>query len=140
MKRPPRVVLDTNVVLSALVFGGGGAGKVRRGWQGHAIVPLVSAATVQELIRALGYSTFRLSAPQQEELLADYLPYTEVVRVGNPPPVVPACRDPGDTVFLHLAAAGRAEVLATGDRDLLVLAGKLTFSILTLEEFANLAE
>ncbi len=137
MRRPPRVVLDTNIVLSALVFGGGASGRVRRAWQQRAIVPLVSAPTAQELVRALGYPKFRLSALQQEELLGDYLPYAEVVRIGRPPPQVPACRDPDDTAFLHLAESGKAQVLATGDRDLLVLAGQMPVPILTMEEFAS---
>ena len=121
MSAPLRVVLDTNVVLSALVFGGGTAGRLRRGWQQGAWVPLASTATVQELVRVLAYPKFRLSAQEQEELLADYLPYTQTVRIPQPPPPVPNCRDPLDVPFMHLAAAGGADVLVSGDRDLLVL-------------------
>jgi putative PIN family toxin of toxin-antitoxin system len=122
MSAPLRVVLDTNVVLSALVFGGGLPGAVRLAWQSGALRPLASAATVQELVRVLAYPKFRLSAPEQEELLADYLPYVQTVRIPNPPPVVPACRDPFDEPFMQLALAGRARVLVSGDRDLLVVA------------------
>ena len=43
-KAPPRVALDTNVVLSALVFRGGPAGRVRAGWQSGRFVPLGSGA------------------------------------------------------------------------------------------------
>ena len=121
MSAPLRVVLDTNVVLSALVFGGGTAGRLRRGWQQGTLVPLASTATVQELVRVLAYPKFRLSAQEQEELLADYLPYTQTVRIPPPPPPVPNCRDPLDVPFMHLAVAGRADVLVSGDRDLLVL-------------------
>jgi putative PIN family toxin of toxin-antitoxin system len=70
----------------------------------------------------LGYPKFRLSTNEQQELLADYLPWVRAVRVPDPPPAVPACRDPLDLPFLHLAVAGRARVLVSGDRDLLVLA------------------
>lgn len=122
-KAPPRVVLDTNVVLSALVFVAGPAGRVRAGWQSGRIVPLASTATAQELVRVLGYRKFRLSDVEQEELLADFMPWVEVVRIPAPPPAVPACRDPFDLPFLHLAAAGRADALVSGDRDLLALAG-----------------
>ena len=123
MKAPPPVVLDTNVVLSALLFGAGPAGRVRAGWQAARFVPLASTATAQELVRVLGYPKFRLSPAEQEELLADWLPGGEVVRMPDPPPPVPACRDPFDRPFLQLAIAGRARVLVTGDRDLLTLAG-----------------
>jgi len=117
-----RVVLDTNVVLSALVFGGGSAGLVRQAWQRGAFVPLVSKATAQELVRVLAYPKFRLCVAEQGELLADYLPYTQTVRIPNPPPVVPECRDALDVPFMQLALAGRATVLVSGDRDLLAIA------------------
>ncbi len=123
MKAPPRVVLDTNVVLSALLFGGGPPARVRAGWQSGRFVPLASTATAQELVRVLGYPKFRLSPAEQEELLADLMPWVEVVRIPVPPPRVPACRDPFDLPFLHLAIAGRARALVSGDRDLLALAG-----------------
>jgi putative PIN family toxin of toxin-antitoxin system len=120
---PPRVVLDTNVVLSALLFGGGLAARVRVGWQSGRFVPLASRATAQELVRVLGYPKFKLSAGEQEELLADLMPWVEVVRVPDPPPAAPACRDRFDLPFLYLAVAGKARALVSGDRDLLALAG-----------------
>jgi len=122
MTTPMRVVLDTNVVLSALVFGVGTAGRLRLAWQQSTFVPLASSATVQELVRVLAYPKFHLSAQEQEELLADYLPYTEVVRIPSPEPWAPECRDPLDMPFMHLAVAGKAQVLVSGDRDLLALA------------------
>jgi putative PIN family toxin of toxin-antitoxin system len=119
-----RVVLDTNVVLSALVFRGGAAGQVRLAWQQGLLLPLVSSATVQELVRVLAYPKFRLSPAEQDELLADYLPYTEAVRIPQPPPAVPECRDALDVSFMHLAVAGKAQVLVSGDRDLLAIAAE----------------
>lgn len=134
VKHVPVVVLDTNVVLSALLFRGGVAGQLRGAWQHGTCKPLVSTATVQELIRVLGYPKFKLAADAQHELLADYLPYTRSVRIATLP-AVPACRDPFDMPFLHLAAAGRADVLVTGEADLLALAGQVRFSILRPVEF-----
>lgn len=122
MTSPLRVVLDTNVVLSALVFGGGQAGQLRRAWQAGAFVPLASAVTVQELMRVLAYPKFSLSRAAQDELLADFLPYAQTVRMPQPPPPVPDCRDPLDVPFLQLAVAGQAQRLVSGDKDLLVLA------------------
>ena len=122
MKVPCRVVLDNNVVLSALVFRRGAAGALRPAWQSGVFVPLVSKVTAQELVRVLGYPKFRLTASDQEELLADYLPYAQTVRVPDPPPKVPDCRDPFDLPFLHLAVAGRAQVLVSGDLEVLSMA------------------
>jgi len=130
------VVLDTNVVLSALLFAGGTASRVRTGWQSGRFVPLASQATADELVRAPGYPKFRLSAAGREDLAADYLPWVQVVRIPDPPPAVPRCRDPGDVPFLQLAVAGKARVLVTGDQDLLAPAGKFeSCPILGLEEF-----
>lgn len=123
MKAPPRVVLDTNVVLSALLFGGGPPAQVRAAWQAGLIVPLASAATAQELVRVLAYPKFKLTAAEQQDLLADYLPWVRVVRIPEPPPVVPPCRDSFDLPFLHLAIAGKAHALVSGDKGLLALAG-----------------
>ncbi len=123
MKAPPRVVLNTNVVLSARVFGGGAAAHVRTGWQSGRVVPLASKDTVQDLVRVLAYPKFRLSADEQAELLADFLPWVSVVAIPDPPPAVPPCRDPPDAPFLHLAVVGKAHALVSGDRDLLAPAG-----------------
>lgn len=117
----PWVVLDTNVVLSALVFASGVTARLRAAWQAGQCRPLVSSVTAQELVRVLAYPRFRLSPAEQEELLADYLPYAEAVTIPHPPPAVPDCRDPFDLPFLHLAVAGRAAFLVSGDRDLLIL-------------------
>jgi len=131
----PRVVLDTSVVVSALVFSQGPAARLRAAWQAGLLVPLASTATVAELVRVLAYPKFRLSAEEQHELLADYLPHTTTVAVPEPPPPVPPCRDPHDLPFLHLAAAGRARVLVSGDADLLALAGQASFRVSTLADF-----
>jgi putative PIN family toxin of toxin-antitoxin system len=88
----------------------------------------------------LAYPKFRLDAQGQQELLADYLPHALVVQVPEPPPAVPACRDPFDLPFLHLAVVGKADVLVTGDADLLVLAGKLRFRILPPEAFLKILQ
>ena len=133
----PRVVLDTNVVLSALVFGKGTTARLRAAWQGGLFLPLVSTATAQELVRVLAYPKFRLDAQEQQELLADHLPYAEAVRIPQPPPAVPVCRDPFDMPFLHLTAAGRADALVTGDADLLTLARAGRCPIITPEAFVS---
>ena len=136
-QRRPRVVLDTNVVLSALVFGKGTTARLRAAWQARHILPIVCTATAQELIRVLAYPKFKLDAQEQLELLGDYLPYAEAVRIAQPPPIVPICRDPFDMPFLHLAAAGLADALITGDADLLTMARVGRCPILTPEAFLS---
>jgi putative PIN family toxin of toxin-antitoxin system len=135
VKRAPRVVLDTNVVLSALVFTHGRAVAAREAWQVGRCEPLVSKATVDELIRALGYPKFKLVADEQRELLADYLPYCRAVVIPAKLPRTPPCRDPFDLPFLQLAIVGKADFLVTGDRDLLDIKSRLLCPIVTLEAF-----
>lgn len=130
-----RVVLDTNVVLSALVFPNGRLAPLRVAWQQARCLPLVSRTTTRELLRVLAYPKFHLAEEDQRELLADYLPYCEIVRIPVKPPKTPACRDPDDLPFLQLAVAGKAGVLVTGDRDLLAVAGKMICPIVSAEAF-----
>ncbi|MBK9021027.1 MAG: putative toxin-antitoxin system toxin component, PIN family [Sulfuritalea sp.] len=137
MTRSPRVVIDTNLVLSALVFASGRLTPLRLAWQDQRVLPLVSRATAAELIRALTYPKFKLAAHEQEELLADYLPYCKTVRIPVPPPATPPCRDAFDVPFLELALAGKADALVTGDKDLLSLAGELACPILGAEQFLS---
>lgn len=132
---PPRVVLDTNLVLSALVFRGGVTAVLREGWQARQFLPLASTETTSELIRVLGYPKFALREAEQEDLLADYLPFCTAVKIPVPPPRTPACRDPFDIPFLELAIAGGADFLVTGDQDLLALSGALPCPIIKADEF-----
>lgn len=116
-----RWVLDTNVVLSALIRPGGISGRLRLAWQAGLFTPLVDARTAAELIRVLAYPKFRLTSDEQHDLLADYLPWAETVAVARPPPPTPACRNPYGLPFLQLAFTAKAEALVTGDADLLTL-------------------
>ncbi|MDP2870115.1 putative toxin-antitoxin system toxin component, PIN family [Methyloversatilis sp.] len=103
------------------------AGRIRHAWQRGDYVPLVSVVTFAELVCVLAYRKFRLSMAEQEELLADYQPSTEVVRIPGPPPAAPDYRDLHDLPFLHLAAAARSDALVSGDADLLALVGQTSF-------------
>lgn len=88
---------------------------------------LLSRATAAELIRVLGYPKFALSADDRRQLLAEYLPYCEIIEPRERCEVV--CRDAKDQALLDLAQSGRADLLVSGDEDLLVLVGQTTFVI-----------
>jgi len=104
---------------------------LRHAWQQAHFQPLVSNPTATELVRALAYPKFKLSAAEREDLLADYLPWCDTVSIPQPPPITPGCRDPSDQPFLHLAVAGKADFLVTGDADLLALAAEFSCPIVT---------
>ena len=92
-------------------------------------MPLASRATIEELTRVLRYPKFQLSSDHRDELLAEYLPYCEIVKVTRKSKLF--CRDKNDQPFLDLAESGKADLLVTGDRDLLALAGQTRFFIET---------
>jgi uncharacterized protein len=128
-----RVVFDTTTVVSALVFSNGRLAWLRQHWREGGCVPLISRATAAELTRVLRYPKFGLSSDDAQELLADYLPHCEVIEVAERCAAV--CRDARDQPFLDLAQSGRAELLISGDQDLLILAGQTTFLIETPEAY-----
>ena len=136
--RLPRVVINTNLVLSALVFAQGRLGALRHAWQGAHCQPLLSSATAAELLRVLAYPKFKLSAADQQELLGDYLPYCTTVRMPVKPPKTPACRDLFDLPFLQLAIVGKADYLVSGDKDLLSLADQFVCPIITADQLMKM--
>ena len=73
-------MLDTNVVLSALLFHSGALSWLRSAWQSNVIRPVVSRDTMKELIRVLSYPRFRLTNDEREDLLGDYLPCMQTGR------------------------------------------------------------
>lgn len=133
----PRLVLDTNTVLSALLFTQGRLAWLRLAWQGHRLIPLVSRETTEELMRVLTYPKFKLTPTEREELLGDYLPYCEAVILPQTLPDLPDCRDPADKPFLYLALAAKADALVSGDADLLVLAGVFSVPIVAPGDAAS---
>jgi putative PIN family toxin of toxin-antitoxin system len=131
-----RLVFDTNVVVSALLFTHGRLAWLRAKWQSRRLVPLVSNATAAELLRVLSYAKFKLSKSEREELLGDYLPFTEVVEV-SPGHQLPRSNDGHDQMFIDLVAAGRAEALASGDPHLLEMADVRPFDVMTPAELGR---
>ena|ERR1700676_596433 len=122
-----RVVFDTTTVVSALLFPKGRLAWLRQHWREGACVPLISSATATELTRVLRYPKFGLSTDDARELLAEYLPCCEVIEPRERCAV--ACRGRDDQPFLDLALSGRADLLVSGDQDLLMLLGRTTFLI-----------
>jgi putative PIN family toxin of toxin-antitoxin system len=128
-----RVVFDTNTVVSALLFATGRLAWLRAHWSDSGCTPLISRATVAELNRVLAYPKFKLSPDDRLELLGDYLPYCTTIEPTEQCVIV--CRDPDDQIFLDLAQSGDADVLVSGDHDLLVLAGQTRFLIETPDTY-----
>ncbi|MBD2718876.1 putative toxin-antitoxin system toxin component, PIN family [Synechococcus sp. FACHB-909] len=130
-----RVVHNTNVLVSALLFENGRLAWLRRTWQTAAITPVLSESSARELIRVLAYPKFRLTRADVDRLLADVLPWCET-HAGSLKTCQIQVRDPKGQVFLDLALAADVPVLVSGDADLLALRNPLLpLLILTPAEF-----
>ena len=131
-----RVVLDTNVVVSAILFTKGHLTWLREGWSQGRFLPLIDTPCAEELLRVLAYPKFRLMPDDIQTLLGTYLPFTEAVNTASDKtPGLPRCRDPHDQKFLVLAQERKADVLVTGDQALLALAKQTQFAIETPSVF-----
>ncbi len=124
-----RVVFDSTTVVSALCFPRGQLRWLIQHWRDLACTALLSRATAAEVTRVLAYPKFGLSADVRYDFLGDYIPFCETVEIDEPCRFI--CRDPRDQPFLDLAQSGKADVLVTGDLDLLALAGETEFVIET---------
>ena len=121
----PRIVLDTNCLVSALVFSHSRLSPFRTYWQASRYIPLGCEATVNELIRVLAYPKFELSKEDIEQLLRDILPFLETCKIQGAYDPINGLHDLADAVFIHLAQQARADLLVSGDTHILALQGKI---------------
>jgi len=138
-RHPLRVVFDTNVLVSVLLYRDSALAYLPEAWTGRSVVPLRDQSVIDELSRILielGARKFQLQAAQVEAIVARY------VSLAEPVPAIPAiegalpkCKDPDDQKFLELAQRGRADVLVTNDGALLGLARRTRFLILSASKF-----
>lgn len=128
-----RVVLDTHVLVSALLFTGTVSELVSL-WQKEAITVLLSRKILDEYLRVLAYPKFQLSEGEITQLMEEeLLPFVQVIKPGTRIHVVK--RDPSDNKFLECAVAGKASILVSGDKELLALGHYRSVRIQTLSRF-----
>lgn len=109
-----RAVLDTNVVVSALILRGVTA-PIADFWQAKAFVPVVSKAIAQEYLKVLAYPKFQLTIEEIRSLVEyGLLRFAEPVEVSRVPQVI--AEDPSDDIFLACAWAGKCDYLVSGDQ------------------------
>lgn len=128
-----RAVLDTNAVVSALIFKAS-AFPLVTAWQQRRFRVLVSPALLEECIRVFHYPKFRLSEGEIRRLLyQELVPFITPVKVSRTPRVIPA--DPSDDHILACAVAGNADVIVSGDRHLLDLGQYRAIPIVPIADF-----
>jgi putative PIN family toxin of toxin-antitoxin system len=132
------VVIDTNVLVSALLFGGV-PGKLIALWKGRMIRPKASKEIVEEYLRVLAYPKFQLSEEEITFLLHyEILPYFEILGVKEGPTLV--VKDPTDDKFIRCAQAVGAKIIVSGDQHLLKLSPYRHIQILSPSDFLALQE
>jgi putative PIN family toxin of toxin-antitoxin system len=126
-----RVVFDTNILVSALVFPGGrGDAALRRIIAGTDQL-VVSRAILDELLEVLS----RKFARDAEELAHVAVFVSELAMLVAPRRRLPVVRDDPDNRILECAIAGRAEAIVTGDKALLALKNFRNIPVETLRSY-----
>jgi len=127
-----RIVLDTNVLVSA-IFWGGAPHRVLEMWVHDRIEVVVSKEILAEYDRVIS----QLARKEGQDHLAHHWlmfigQYTTIITARSP---VKVCRDPDDNKYLACAVDGDADFIVSGDRDLLVLKEFIGIPILTPRQF-----
>jgi uncharacterized protein len=117
-----RAVVDTNVLLSGLFWRGAPHAVIERVRDG-ALTMICSPALLAELADVLTRPKFRAILARSDIdpswMLGELRRLAEII---DPPPLpAPVSRDPSDDAVLALAAASQADLIITGDADLLGL-------------------
>ena len=114
-----RVVIDTNVVISGLLFNGV-PGEIVTMWKEGVVQPLISKEILDEYLKVLAYPKFELTEKEITFLVyCEVLPYFEDTVVRKKKRVI--MEDPSDDKFIVCADAGKADYIISGDNHLLNL-------------------
>ncbi|MCX2862475.1 hypothetical protein OOZ63_11545 [Paucibacter sp. PLA-PC-4] len=134
----PAVVFDTRLLLGALLSGDARGQRLRQSWQLGRCQALVDPASARALMLALACPLLGLSTTQQHELLADYLPYAQVLPAEAARAARTARLPAFEQLALSLAQGARGRVLVSDSRALrarVARSGKPDFKLLGSEEF-----
>lgn len=133
-----RVVLDTNILVSALMMESGSPATIYSAWQQGYFTLLTCAGHLDELRATLQKPRIaERIKPHKAGRLVNEL--KELAKAIDPLPRVERSADPDDDYLLALAEAGQADYLVTGDkRGLLALDRHKDTRIITAKEFAAL--
>lgn len=117
-----RVVLDTGILVSALIRPRGTIGDILHALRDGRFTAIYSTSMMLEVIEVLSrpkiQEKYHIQPDDIEALINLVRLRGELVR---PKQTITACRDPKDNKFLEAALAGEADAIVTGDDDLLVL-------------------
>jgi len=129
-------VIDTNVLASALIRRQGASGQVLRHLRNGGFTIIYSAPLMVELVEVLSRPHIQHKYHVQSDDIAALI---NLVRLRgelvSPTRRIDACRDPKDNRFLEAAVEGNADVIVSGDADLLDMREFEAVPILSVAEF-----
>jgi putative PIN family toxin of toxin-antitoxin system len=130
-----RLVLDTNIIVSGIIFPESAPARALRRAQSSLI--LGSDETMLELIEVIQRAKFDpyVDLAVRQALAAEFLSACEHVNTRSR---IRACRDPRDDRFLEVAVDGYADLLISGDQDLLAFHPFRGVAIMTPADFLKL--
>ncbi len=140
IKRINPVVIDTNVIISAILFGGIPA-KLIALWKSKKISPHASRPIVDEYLRVLAYPKFELSPEEIHYILhQEILAWFEIVPVKTASLPVIITKDPSDEIFIRCAEAAKIKTIISGDQHLLSMKHYGDIEVVTLASFLETIE
>ena len=130
-----KVVLDTNVLISGFMSPGGAPGRIVGAWFDAQFDVVTSREQLGEIARVLAYPKIRRILKWDEHRIEQFVEglYLKMDMVTPDPMVIEDLRDANDLPILAALISAKADVLVTGDRDLLVLRDR--YNIETPAEF-----
>jgi putative PIN family toxin of toxin-antitoxin system len=138
-----RVVVDTNVIVSGIISKKGAPAQVLDGWMDGKFALLISEAIIAEVVRVLSEprlkKTFNITA-ERIACLAEALRGESIVVPGEADVSGSVPADPSDEKFLSAALDGDADVIISGDKDLLDIKIFRKIGIVTPRQFLERME
>jgi len=129
-----KVVLDTNVLISGIYFGGI-LGKILEDWGARRFQLLVSTEILQEYLNVAERLADRYTGVGYESILGLIIQNAELVQPSDLPE--PVSTDPDDAKFLACALAGDSTTIVSGDSDLINVSGYCGIEVLTPKAFVS---
>ena len=132
-----RVVLDTNILVSGLMHPASTPGRIIAAWSEAQFDVVSSHEQLTEIGRVLAYPKIRRILKWDDQRIEQFIKRLYIrVEVAEPESTgVEALRDPDDAPILGALVAAEADLLVTGDRDLLALSDR--YPIETPAEFVR---
>ena len=129
-----RIVIDTNVVASAVFFGGRPAELLRKVIQ-HELSAVATNEIVDEYQATIDYL---LSKYKNRPLQFSIVPIFSAMEIIPATSKIAVCRDPDDKKFISCAIDGHCYYIVSGDKDLLSVGQYENVKIITVSEFLKL--